>query len=398
MGTLRTRPFLWLAAGIPVVLAVAAVVWWLVQDSGTLSAQELMEDACADPSSITAYDATITTGGAPWRLEAEISRSQDGAISLISRIYDNSNNAGARVGNTPDSETIYIFNAPPADSAARTDAAPQVVDVGGTVYGRSQENGEWTAWTANRISHDVLDGAIPTFCGMPLSHFTSFEYNGQEQVNGVRTKKYTGLIDRPGTEWDFRFEFWVANGRVVRNDRTRLAPDSATIKTTFYGWNEPNVIVAPVQVTPQTTPEATAELTATPEATAEPTATPEPTPSTPTVDAWLEPDPSGITFDGEWREFAIRGTGLQGVRLSINVINYPDGPSSTGAVELESRRTLPTPGDACERTYFTGYSVSVGYTFSLVGCRAGTVILRLADPANDYAVIREYTVTVSSGP
>ena len=89
---------------------------------------------------------------------------------------------------------------------------------------------------------------------------------------------------------------------------------------------------------------------------------------------------------------------MDDVKFSINVINYPDGPNSTGAVELDSRSSLPTASDACRTTYFSGYAVSIGYTFHLVGCRAGTVILQLADPANDYAVLREYTITVSGGP
>ena len=116
------------------------------------------------------------------------------------------------------------------------------------------------------------------------------------------------------------------------------------------------------------------------------------------MDAWLEPDPTTVTFDGgQWRQFAIRGTGLERVSLLINVFD-PNGPSSTGAVELESRRSLPSASDACRTTYSTGYTKRVGNTFSLVGCEAGTVIIRLQDTANDYALIREYTVTVSGGP
>ena len=105
-----------------------------------------------------------------------------------------------------------------------------------------------------------------------------------------------------------------------------------------------------------------------------------------------------VTFDGgQWRQFAIRGTGLERVNLSINVFN-PNGPSSTGAVELDSSSSLPSASDACQTTYYTGYSVSVGYTFSLVGCRPRVIIIRLADPGNNYALIREYTVAVSGGP
>ncbi len=105
-----------------------------------------------------------------------------------------------------------------------------------------------------------------------------------------------------------------------------------------------------------------------------------------------------MTFaNGQWREFTLRGTGLERISLSINVFN-PDGPSSTGAVELDSSSVLPSASDACLTTSYPGYSVSVGYTFSLVGCEPGTVIIRLQDRDNDYALIREYTVTVSGGP
>ena len=54
--------------------------------------------------------------------------------------------------------------------------------------------------------------------------------------------------------------------------------------------------------------------------------------------------------------------------------------------------------DACETTYYTSCPLRVGNTFHLVRCQAGTVIIKLEDIANDYALIREYTVTVSGGP
>ena len=110
---------------------------------------------------------------------------------------------------------------------------------------------------------------------------------------------------------------------------------------------------------------------------AAPSPTPSPTPATPTpaptdtptpapADAWLEPDPEGITFDGQWRQFTLRGSGLQRVDLGVNVI-YPDRPGSTGAVNLQSGNSLPSAIDACQTTYYSGYAVSVGYTFHLVG-------------------------------
>ena len=94
----------------------------------------------------------------------------------------------------------------------------------------------------------------------------------------------------------------------------------------------------------------------------------------------------------ESEEFTLRGTGLGRIGLSINVFN-PNGPSSTGAVELDSSSVLPSASDACcLTTYYSGCAVIVGYTVSLVGCEPGTVIIRLQDSDNDYALIREYIV------
>ena len=114
-------------------------------------------------------------------------------------------------------------------------------------------------------------------------------------------------------------------------------------------------------------------------------------------DAWLEPNPEDFSHNRQWRQYTLHAQGIQELDLSTNVYN-PSGPSSTGAVELTSNRTLPSPADACERTYYTGYTVTPGYSFSLVGCTPGTVIIDISDPSNDYAVIRRYTLTVTSGP
>ena len=201
-------------------------------------------------------------------------------------------------------------------------------------------------------------------------------------------------------------EYWLDSNGLIKQTRWIVYHPSSSGSPesrfenfrTFSEWGVTNVITPPVGVTlptpvPPPTPTPTLVPTPTPTNTPEPTQTPVP------AQAWLEPDPETITFDGgQWRQFTLRGTGLERVDLAINVINYPDGPSSTGAVELESRSSLPSATDACRTTYYTGYSVSVGYTFSLVGCRPGVVIIRLADPGNNYALIREYTVAVSGGP
>ena len=289
-------------------------------------------------------------------------------------------------------------------------------------YHRSiNEQGAWEDWKVQsqpieaNPSQDSGSGtrnaaaaSATMFCGMNVDEkFTSFRYVGEEDIDGVRTKHFIGLDDPYGAEDpDFiQYEYWIAlTGFPVQfkvNRRMDVGGqfDELVTVTTYSGWGEQNVINPPTQeISPAATPVPTAPVPPTLEPTQEPTleSTLEPTPVLGPVDAWLEPDPESVTFaNGQWREFTLCGTGLERVNLLINVFN-PNGPSSTGAVELESSDSLPSASDACLITYFSGYGVSVGYTFSLVGCEAGTVIIRLKD--RGYALIRDYAATVSSGP
>lgn len=147
------------------------------------------------------------------------------------------------------------------------------------------------------------------------------------------------------------------------------------------------------------TPEqTTATPTTRPTNTLAPTSTLEPT-ETPAA-AWLEPDPETITFDGSgWLGFTVQGTGVGGIDLGINVVNYPDGPSSSGRVARSTRITPPAISDACRNTGFEGETVDADDKFSLLGCWAGTVIIQLAHyVGSDYVLPRRYTVAVSGGP
>ena len=114
--------------------------------------------------------------------------------------------------------------------------------------------------------------------------------------------------------------------------------------------------------------------------------------------AWLEENPENQPFVGEWQHFTLRGSGLDKVHLSVNVIGFGGAPSSTGAVGYATASPLPAVGEVCGDAYYSGYQMSVDATFSLVGCREGTVIIELLDPGNDWALLKRYTVTVNAGP
>ena len=111
--------------------------------------------------------------------------------------------------------------------------------------------------------------------------------------------------------------------------------------------------------------------------------------------AWLEQNPENKPFVGEWQQFTLRGIGLDKVGLSVNVISVTGAPSSTGAVGYATASPLPAAGEVCGTAYYSGYQMSVDSTFSLVGCREGTVIIELLDPADNYALLQRYTAIVN---
>ena len=114
--------------------------------------------------------------------------------------------------------------------------------------------------------------------------------------------------------------------------------------------------------------------------------------------AWLESNPENRPFIGEWQHFTLRGNGLDKVDLSVNVIGFGGEPSSTGAVGYSTVSPPEAAREVCESAYYSGYQMSVDATFSLVGCREGTVVIELLDPDDDYALLKRYTVTVNTGP
>ena len=263
-------------------------------------------------------------------------------------------------------------------------------------------------------------GSANIFCGMDVDEtFTEFEYLGEETIDGILTKHFTGLNRGEPESFVVRTDYWIGpNGLPVQRRVERVQDVQmegipitrlvATTKATGYG--EQNTITAPIQSTP--TPTTTAPnptptpvqqeaVTPTPSPTSTPvpvpTDTPEPTETPVPASAWLEPDPETVTFDGsEWLEFTVHGTGVDHIDFGVNV-----WPGSTGAVGSTGGSSPPSVSEACESTSYTGYTLRDGWTVRLVGCQAGTVIIRLGEYVGDdydYVLFRQYTVTVSGGP
>ena len=399
------RSALFWVSFIGIVAAVVLGAWWslmLVPEFGEediyiATAQEAMEDACSNARLLNYMDITLTTYSSDWtpsgyRVEARASRTAYAEQTFIDDVLE--------------SETVRItreLDRPGARSSENTAAMIEV-----TEYSRPA-GGQWE--TSQFTEEEVASG--PAFCGWSTEEFQNLTRIGTETLNGATTTKYAAARDPAGDKWDATWEFWVTDAGQLTQMVIHMRDGKA--KLVYYDFNEVNVITPPVGPTPTLssgptpTPTSNADRDAHPgrdaTPTPEPTPTPPPTPEptvTPTQvpaspDAWLEPNPEDFSHNRQWRQFTLHAQGIQELHLSTNVYN-PSGPSSTGAVELTSNGTLPSPADACERTYYTGYTVTPGYSFSLVGCTPGTVIIDITDPSNDYAVIRRYTLTVTSGP
>ena len=116
--------------------------------------------------------------------------------------------------------------------------------------------------------------------------FTDFEYLGEETIDGVRAKHFTGLNRGEPETFTVRTDYWIGlNGLPVQQKVERVQdvgiegyPETRLVAITkATGYGEENIITAPIQATPVPTPVATSVPTPEPTPTPTPGSTPEPT-------------------------------------------------------------------------------------------------------------------------
>ena len=247
MRTVRTHLRLTGSLVVVTALVVAAIVWWLTP-SEPLSAQEQMEDACADPLLSNEYDATIRTFGPNGELGGRLVLAIDEAVGMHVRHYGPVGAAGS--GDTLRYENYTIFPTASGSTGNRFTSAGV-----NRVYSRRMEGGQWEAWKASNQSFEPNDAVAERFCGYNSDIFDDFQYNGVETVNGASTKKFTGTIDTVTGVFDTRLEFWVdSDGRLAKKAVTHTSSNTRW-EATYSGWGESNAIAAPV-VQPTSTPDA----------------------------------------------------------------------------------------------------------------------------------------------
>ena len=427
----QRRPLRFLIAALALAGLVGGMLGWQLLSQGR-SAQAAFEDACSSVDLTTLEHVSFDLSS-----DITMARGDDIGLSKSYVQYTYSPHHAYRyveseVDGTIVSESIVLVRPDAAEGSSTTKSSDDAeVSYSVKSYSRHvDEQGAMKRWVTHTEPLETEEEAQTSnggttknaaantnmFCGIDVDEmFVNFRYVGEEELDGVTTKHFTGMNRHVPEGHTVQTDLWIvsatgfpAQQRIERVQATVGYPVNRLVVISEYvGWGEENVIVAPnLTPTPAATPEATPVPTPIPTPTPAPTPaptpvstpTPAPTSTSETTDARLEPDPESVTFaNGQWREFTLRGTGIQNVDLSINVFNS-NGPSSTGAVELAAGSALPSASDACLTTSFTGYGAWVGFTFNLVGCQAGTVIIWLLDAANDFALIREYAVTVSGGP
>ena len=244
--TIHAHPF---RAGVflfAAALAVAALVWWLIPDgSPHLSAQEVVEDACANAAPIEHYDASVRVvfddtnarSSSPVEDPGYVHEYQVSGTAAQGFIYKNG---------VLEWEEVNIWTAPASESRTATTETQY------TLYNREiDDGGQWGEWETNERSVENLPSGLGVFCGFGRDDFHDLQYIGEETVHGILTKKFVGTLeldDDPsqiGT-WDVRVEFWIDSaGRRVQLKQSMLYHGTGVL-VTYSGWNEPNIVSTPV--------------------------------------------------------------------------------------------------------------------------------------------------------
>ena len=205
--TLRKKALILLGVAI---VAVAGILIWLWARPVELDAMSALEDACAEPSPTVHFDiveeAFFTAEPSFIKERHRTSVGDTGAFQQ-SEWFN-------RQGESSRAEVIYLIPTPRPQSGSRSDTnAPSSAPPESLItYTRGSEppDGQWGEWELGeaRFASESListrsDDEPQQFCGIMVDDFDTFTYDGQETVNGIRTKKFTltTVIGGQTIEW-----------------------------------------------------------------------------------------------------------------------------------------------------------------------------------------------------
>ena len=296
---MTTNRRLGILAATLALAAIAGILAWQLLPQGS-TAKAAFEDACLGLSGFAdlehaAFDldsTTVMTRGPG--TEPELGESH---IRYVLHPHFARHQTETWDEGTRHSESITIVLPDQSDESAARSADSEATYTVNTYVREYDENYSPTGWTthtkpigAGARTSQQRSANTNIFCGMNVDEmFTDFEYLGEETIDGVTTKHFTGLNTGEPETFTVRTDYWIGpNGLPVQQKVERVqdvqiegVPVTRLVATTkVTGYGEENIITAPFTPNPAPEPD-------TPPDTATPTPEPEPT-STPIPVTWTD--------------------------------------------------------------------------------------------------------------
>ena len=254
---------------IAIVILIAAVgivtflLWPTFEMSDIADAQVIEGDVCEELVRMMNnrhYDSTIKFDSMVDLNELEGRMDSKGNTHTLA--YDGDNYLYA--------ESINIIS--PSDNSATPNANGTTTAKGrnhssGSKYSRHHyESDQWSEWEGELVqpmalfgdqnspgSQTASDGneqgnSESTYC----DELVEAKYVGQEKIQGHQASRY--LIKQLGEhrletqeEWYIKRDIWIVDGQVIQTTiHQSFGRETVSYSATFSGWDEPNIIVAPV--------------------------------------------------------------------------------------------------------------------------------------------------------
>ena len=371
-----------LSFAIGLALFAALGAWWLLttSDGGPLSAQEAVEDACADAEPSDHFDSVLysilkPTESSSNRQRVDVDTESDtntlafaSILKIEAQVSDRGYSHQSFENGQIVAEGVAIYS---EEEAVQTrSGGAQQVEV--TSYDRFRSNDTWSDWTVTEQMVESRD-SMAGFCGYILESFTGLRFVGNETLDGQSVRKFTGIVEFDGDPnvvgpSDMQWTFWVgSDGRLIRKAMEFLEGDR-TLVVVLSNWNEENVVTAPGEKpTPVPTPVPTVAPTPTPAPTLAPTPT-----SVPPDSAELSPIPVSMSV-GTDASMTVSTNVAAGVMVRIS---YQD---SNGDVPVDCG------------PYEGGFAVrSDGSAVGVVACAVG--VLTLTVELSDGQLLNSYEI------
>ena len=232
-----------------IVAGIIALAWWLWVGTIQVTAQAAMENACAEFGEFISFDMTMQIysrdGTLRKRLEGEID-----ASGIHYRAF--------RENVLADEFIITISTPTPPPLGARSRSVEPASELVTFTFFENESPGDDSqpdTWSHQIVESEVDENAfqddVAKFCGHPIDDFSNLRYVGEERINGVLTRHYSGNVEVDGdpdniSNGDQQWDFWIdSNSRPVRVKEINRY-NGVSYVTTISQWGERNPITAPV--------------------------------------------------------------------------------------------------------------------------------------------------------